>query len=62
MEEARVHVSVNPEAQASVDAFIEYRRIVGDDDILMTPREFEVSWSFSFCVLIAGLQSPCHSN
>jgi hypothetical protein len=42
MDDRRVMLRADSSAQSSVDAYVEYRRIVGDDDILMTPAEFEV--------------------
>jgi hypothetical protein len=43
MDQRRVVLQADSSGQASIDAFIEYRRIVGDDDVLMSPAEFEAS-------------------
>ena len=42
MDAAPVRLHASTQAQAAIDAFVEYRRIVGDDDVLMAPDEFEV--------------------
>lgn len=41
-DDARVKLQVNEIGLSAIDAFVEYRRIVGDDDVLMSQDEFEV--------------------
>ncbi|KAL3831570.1 hypothetical protein ACJMK2_023309 [Sinanodonta woodiana] len=43
MDDRRIHMKFGGNAAASVDAYLEYKRIVGDDDggVLFTPEQYE---------------------
>ena len=40
-EEARVHLRLDGFGQTALDSYLEYRAIVGDDEVLMSPAEYE---------------------
>ena len=40
-DEARVHLRLDGFGQTALDSYLEYRAIVGDDEVLMSPAEYE---------------------